>query len=80
MPVMCLKHTYPQSVNVQVQFTPRLDPEAVRQEALKLAIALAPQTQESETLSSDQPQDTDQQPSPVSLYRAATICHNIYCD
>ena len=55
-----------QSVDIQVQFTPRLDPEAIHQEALKLATTLTPQTQALQTPSIEQLQEADQQPSPVS--------------
>ena len=58
--------TNTQSIDVQVQFTPRLDPEAIRQEALKLATALASQTQALQTPSTEQLQEADQQPSLVS--------------
>ena len=59
-------HTHTQSVDIQVQFTPRLDPEAIHQEALKLATTLTPQTQAPQTQSIEQLQEADQQPSPVS--------------
>ena len=58
--------TNTQSVDIQVQFTPRLDPEAIHQEALKLATTLTPQTQAPQTPSIEQLQEADQQPSPVS--------------